>query len=127
MGYPERYKHHEFVERYGAVGGGATAEGIVGSMCDSIGGGRFEEEGERRTHQRYGFQVGLTKVFMSGKAYEAAERMRDAALGLRATAVQRVWRGSRVRKEYRRTLRAIVLAQGAARRWKAQVETGRRR
>ena len=44
MGYPERYLHTEFVERYGAVGGGGTPGGIVGAMCEEGGGGRFEGE-----------------------------------------------------------------------------------
>ena len=36
---------------------------------------------------------------MSGAAYESAERTREAALGRRATVVQRLWRGCKARRE----------------------------
>ncbi|GMH94005.1 hypothetical protein TL16_g12783 [Triparma laevis f. inornata] len=131
MGYPNRILEKEFTERYKSIFDG-KAEEIIGYTIEENNNEGGEIRGEDESlgiyFQKFGYQVGRTKVFMKGKAYEEIEEFRRKRLGVRATVLQRFWRGSKVRKEYGRILRGVRRIQGRIRMFtaKRRVHTKRR-
>lgn len=73
------------------------------------------------------WQLGHNKVFLRGKVYEVLEENRLAVLNSKATKIQAIWKGFRVRKNYTGRLRAVLIIQAFYRTWKVRLQYIRKR
>lgn len=120
LGYPVRFPHSQFLDRYECLWPSAVA--AAGDAAPALSSRPAEIVAKCRwllEHvdgvERGQFQVGLSKIFFRKGAYEVMESRRTAVLRAAAVRAQQVVRGYLCRRRYARWRAATVRIQCASR------------
>jgi len=127
VGFPHRYFHNEFVERYSLIVGSSSKNsapgkdqclGVIKKIRPHIH-GLLHGDGDRESMnfedtQRLvglGMQMGRRKVFLRTQLFDALELLRSKKLGSSAVVVQTAYRRHRAQSWYRSVYAATVSIQ----------------
>jgi len=111
LGYPQRFVHSQFCERYRILGKisnkkkNAKKYNTAKALVHSIGQQISEETDD------LGIQCGKTKVFLRRKAYDLLERLRQEMIASAAIAIQKNGRKLVCQMLYAKALRATLTVQ----------------
>ena len=125
VGFPQRYAHQLFVQRYGVLGGrtfntarrkqsGDLCQILVNAVVPQIWehqNGPEEKMESAADLISVGLQIGKTKVFLRQPAFETLEKLRSEMLDVAATSIQAAARMFLRRKNYMFILESAVMVQ----------------
>lgn len=121
MGYPVRYTHQEFCDRYRILNSrkfvtafnptalvvAPAKNAAVKQICEAV----MSNMGYIPSIVHDDWLLGITKVFIRDTQYRAIEELRNKVLTEHVRRIQSVWRMFRLKKLYRRMRRAAVCIQ----------------
>lgn len=117
-GYPIHMNFDDFVSRYHCLSKSRLPHDVQ-EACKAL----IESHNIKKTE----WQIGKTKVFMRSHVHEPLEETRNKMITNKAVLIQKMYRGYRVRKEYKIIRKAVLRIQHAYRGWKMRIEFLRKR
>jgi myosin-5 len=119
LGYPQRYTHSKFVQRYRILGLKALkagnrrkpVESLVSAIVEKI--VELSAKNDRKPEETSfsGIQLGKTKVFLRREAYEMIEKLRNIEMREAAVNIQKIARGYMVHKLFIEKKQAALTLQ----------------
>ena len=137
VGFPNRYYHNHFVERFGLLARSEVAQAyrngsepcqalvdaLIYPLADILGHDVLEEaigDGPRKRKVVFlGMQMGRSKVFLRRRAFEALDQLRSKKFDDSATSIQAIARGYFARVHFEISIIACIVIQTAWRRARA--------
>ncbi|EED88551.1 predicted protein, partial [Thalassiosira pseudonana CCMP1335] len=124
LGYPHRYSHSRFIERYRSLGLKALGKkktkkynptkALVHAISDQLGDSR-------------GIQVGKSKVFLRRGTYDAIEKLRREKISSSTVRIQSFVSRAVYRQRFAKIRSSIIVIQSSIRIFKARRELSNRR
>lgn len=119
LGYPQRYTHSKFIQRYRILGLKALkagnkrkpVESLVNVIVEKIVELSAKNDGKPDETSFSGIQLGKTKVFLRREAYEMIEKLRNIEMREAAVNIQKIARGYMVHKVFVEKKQAALTLQ----------------